>query len=73
MNFILRTMIKNQLKGVPDEQIDMIIAAIEKDPAFFQRVAEEIKAKIDSGVSQEQAAQDILAKHGEEMKKLLGK
>lgn len=73
MNFILKSLIKKQLKGVPDEQIDMIIGAIEKDPAFFQRIAQEIKQKVDGGMSEQQAAQELMAKHGEELKKILGK
>lgn len=73
MNFIVKSLIKKQLKGVPDEQIDMIIGAIEKDPAFFQRLAQEIKQKVDSGMTEQAAAQELMTKHGEELKKILGK
>ena len=73
MNFIIKSLIKKQLKGVPDAQIDMIIGAIEKDPAFFQRLAQEIKQKVDAGMSEQAAAQELMAKHGEELKKILGK
>lgn len=73
MNFIIKSLIKKQLKGVPDDQIDMIINAIEKDPEFFKTLAEKIKAKTASGMSEQQAAQAIMAEHGEELKKKLGK
>lgn len=73
MNFIVKSLLKKQLKGVPDEQIDMIIAAMEKNPAFFQTLAAEIKTKTDAGVPQQQAAMEIMRKHGEELKQLLTK
>ncbi len=73
MNFILKSLIKRQLKGVPDEQIDSIIAAIEKNPAFFQTLGEKIKAKIDSGIPQQEAAMQVMSEHGDELKKTLGK
>ena len=71
MNFIVKSLLKKQLKGVPDEQLDMIISAIEKDPAFFQTLAEEIKKKVDGGMSQEDAARELMAAHGEKLKGIL--
>lgn len=73
MNFFFKALIKKQLKGVPDEQIDMILTAMEKDPAFFQTLAEKIKAKTDAGMSQQDAATQIMVEHGEELKKILVK
>ena len=73
MNFIIKSLIKKQLKGVPDDQIDMIINAIEQDPDFFKTLAEKIKAKMAQGMNEQQAAQAIMAEHGEELKKKLGK
>lgn len=71
MNFILKSFIKRQMKGVPDEQVDMIIAAMEKNPAFFKTLGEKIKIKIDAGMSQNDAAMQVMSEHGEELKKLL--
>jgi hypothetical protein len=73
MNFIIKQLIKKQMKGVPDEQIDMIVNAIEQDPDFFRTMAEKIKAKMDQGMNEQQAAQALMAEHGEELKKKLGK
>ncbi len=72
MNFIFKSLLKKQLKGVPDDQIDMIIGAIEKNPAFFQELAGKIKTLTDSGMSQEQAAQKIMAEQGNELKGIFG-
>lgn len=72
MNFLMKALIKKQLKGVPEQQIDMIIGAIEKDPVFFQTLGEKIKAKMDSGMSQQDAAREIMAEHGDKLKGMLG-
>ncbi len=73
MNFIFKAMLKKQLKGVPDDQIDMIIAAMEKNPDFFKTLADKIKAKMDAGVSQQDAAMEVMTENGEELKRILGK
>ena len=72
MNFIIKSLIKKQLAGVPEEQINMIVAAIEKDPGFFQKLAIEIQTKIKSGKSEQEAAQEILASHTEKLKGIFG-
>ncbi len=71
MNFIFKSLIKKQFKGVPDEQIDMIITAIEKNPEFFKTLGEKVKAKMDAGVSQQDAAMQVMQEHGGELKNLM--
>ena len=73
MNFIARSLIKKQLMGVPDDQIDAVIAAIEKNPAFFQEMAEKIKTLKAQGMSDQEAAQKIIAESGSELKGIFGK
>ena len=48
-NFLLKKMLRSQ--GVPDDQIDMIIAMMEKDPELFKKIAEEIQANVNNSVS----------------------
>jgi hypothetical protein len=73
MNFLFKAMLKKQLKGVPEEQVDMIIAAMEKNPEFFKTLADKIKAKMDAGVPQQDAAMQVMMEHGDELKNILGK
>ena len=70
--FLMKKMIERQLKDVPPEQRDMIFKAFEKDPDFFMRIAAEAEEKTKSGMSQMDAAQNVFAKHSEELRKLLG-
>jgi hypothetical protein len=73
MNFIVKSLLKKQLKGVPDDQIDAILAAIEKNPTFFQELAEKVKTLTDSGMSQQEAAQKIMSEQGNELKGIFSK
>ena len=43
--FLMKQAIKSQMKGVPKEQQEMMMRAIEKDPQFFENIAKEIKQK----------------------------
>jgi hypothetical protein len=70
MNFILKSILKKQLSGVSDGEIDRVIAIIEKNPEFFKQLAEKIKQKTDGGMSAEDAARQIMAEEGEALKKL---
>ena len=71
MNFFLKTLLKKQLKGVPDDQIDMFITLIEKNPAFFKKIAEEIQAKVNSGMGQQDAAMQVMKSHQTELQELM--
>lgn len=73
MNFFAKALLKKQLKGVPDDQIDMVVAAIEKNPMFFQEMAEKIKELKAQGISDEEAAQKIAGEFGGELKGIFGK
>lgn len=72
-NFLLKTMLKKQMKNVPQEQQDMIFAMIEKNPDFFMKIAEEAQEKIKGGMSQQDAMNAVMLKHQDELKKVMGK
>ena len=67
--FLLKKMLK--AKGVPEEQVDMILNIMEKDPALFQKIALEVQEKIKSGQNQETASMQVMQKYQDELKKLL--
>lgn len=73
MNFLVKTFLKSKLKHVPEEQLNMLIAVIEKNPEFFQTMAKEIETEVAAGKSQEDAAMVVLQRHGEELKSLMAK
>lgn len=62
-------MLKSQ--GVPEEQIDMFLKMMEKDPELFKKIAEEIQHKVKSGQDQMKAGMEVMQKYQTELKKLM--
>jgi len=57
-------------QGVPEDQIDMILAMMEKNPQLFEIIAKEIEQKIKSGMDKQMAAMSVMKKYEEDLKKL---
>jgi len=72
-NFLLKQMLKKQMKDVPAEQQEQIFAMIEKNPEFFMKVAQEAQEKIKGGMSQQDAMMAVMKSHEEELRKVMGK
>ena len=66
----MRKMLQNQLKGVPQEEQEKMIALIQKNPTFFQQLAEEIQEKVKRGMGQMEAAKETVLAHQEELKNI---
>lgn len=67
-NFLLKKMLRSQ--GVPEDQIDMILNMMEKDPELFKKIALEIQEKIKSGMDQKDAGMQVMMKYKDELEKL---
>jgi hypothetical protein len=68
-NFLLKKMLRTQ--GVPEAQIEIFVAMIEKNPELFKTIANEIQEKVKNGMSQTDAGMEIMKKYEEELKKLM--
>jgi hypothetical protein len=67
-NFLLKKMLRTQ--GVPENQIDMVIAMMEKNPELFKTIASEIQIKVKDGMDQMAASMEVMKKYESELKKL---
>jgi hypothetical protein len=72
-NFLLKQMLKKQMKDVPQEEQEKIFTMIEKNPDFFMKIAQEAQEKIKGGMSQQDAMMAVMQAHGEELKSVMGK
>ncbi len=72
-NFLLKSLIKSQMKNVPAEQQEFILTIIEKNPEFFMKISKEAQEKIKGGMSQEDAMMRVMKEHEEELKQIMGK
>jgi hypothetical protein len=67
----MKKMLAQQMKGVPQAEQDKILAMLDKDPALFQKIAEETQAEMKRGKSQQDAALFVAKKYEAEIKKLM--
>ncbi len=70
-NLFLKKMLKNQLKGVPEDQQNKIIEAVEKNPKLFQDIAEEVQVKMKTGKDQQTATMEVMMSHQKELQDLM--
>lgn len=71
--FLLKQVIKRQLKGVPEAEIDRIIGLVEKNPELFKKIGDEIKAKVKAGRSEQAASMEVMRAHQGELQRVLQK
>ena len=72
-NFLMKKMLKSKMKGVPEEQQEQLFDAIEKNPEFFKKIAEEIQAKMKGGKKQITATMEVMQTHQSELHALMEK
>ncbi|MES2437023.1 MAG: hypothetical protein V4519_03335 [Patescibacteria group bacterium] len=70
-SFLMRKMLKSKMKDIPEDQQEKIFTAIEKDPALFQKIAEEMQEKMKGGMDQMAAAQIVMQKYQSDLQKLM--
>lgn len=69
-SFLLKQMIKHQMKGAPQSQVDMIVEIIDKNPELFEKIGKEIKELTDKGRDQMAASMEVMRKYQSELAKI---
>lgn len=69
--FLLKQIIKRKLGQLPPEMQDRLVAAIEKEPEFFEGIAKEIEQEVKRGKPQTAAAMMVMRKHQQKFRELL--
>lgn len=72
-NFLMKQMLKKQMKGVPEAEQEKIFTMIEKNPDFFQKIATDIQEKMKNGKGQMEATMEVMKANEEKMKEVMGK
>jgi hypothetical protein len=70
-NMMMKQMMKSQMKGLPAEQQDRILAAIDKDPEFFENIAKQIEQKIKEGKDKVSASMEVMRANQDKLRKLM--
>jgi hypothetical protein len=72
-NFLMKQMLKRQMKNVPEEEQEKIFSMIEKNPDFFTQIANDIQEKMKTGKSQMDATMEVMKANEEKMREVMGK
>ena len=59
------------MKGVPEEQQEMILKLVEKDPKLFEKIGNEIKQKTKEGKTEMAASMEVMRKYQGALQKLM--
>ena len=70
-DMLLKKMLKNQLKGIPEDQQNKIIEAVEKNPKLFADIAEEVQVKVKGGMDQQAATMQVMMAHQKELQEAM--
>lgn len=69
----MKQAMKSQLKGVPEDQQEMLLDLVERNPAFFENLAKEMQEGLKSGKDQQTVMLEIMNRHKDELGALLNK
>jgi effector-binding domain-containing protein len=71
-NYAIKKMLDSQMKDVPEDQKQMVMEMLEKDPALFEKIAKEIQEELKkNGNNQMAAATKVLPKYQNEILKVM--
>jgi len=70
-NFLMKKMIKSQLKGVPEAEQEKIIEMVSKNPELFKKIALEVQEKVKGGKDQMAAMMEVMQKYQNELQGLM--
>ncbi len=70
-DFFLRQALKHKMKDVPEAEREMLMAAMERNPDFFKKVGDEVKALTKAGQSEMAATMVVMRKHQAELQRIM--
>ena len=70
-NIILKTTLRSQLKGLPKDQQEKIVKAMENNPEFFESLAKKIEQKQKEGKDKTSATMEVMRENQNELRKII--
>jgi hypothetical protein len=70
-NMMMKQMLKSQMKGLPEDQQEKILKAIEENPEFFENIAKRIEQRMKEGKDQMSAAMEVMRENQDELRKMM--
>jgi hypothetical protein len=73
LNFVMKQMVKRQVKNLPQDQQDMIMSMVQENPELLKTISAEIKIKTQKGVDQQTAMMQVMMDHKVELQRAMMK
>jgi hypothetical protein len=70
-NIMMKGAMKAQMKGLPADQQERLLAALEKDPEFFENIAKQIDQKKKQGKGEMEASMEVMRENQDKLRKLM--
>jgi len=70
-NLVMKQAMKSQMKGLPKDQQEKILAAMDKDPEFFENIAKQIDQKVKEGKGKMEASMLVMRENQDKLRKLM--
>lgn len=70
-NFMMKQVLKHKLKHLPEQQRNMILGMVEKNPDFFKKIGEEVERRKKSGQGETAATMQVMREHQHEFQQML--
>ena len=64
-------MIKSQLKNVSEAEQEKLVKLISENPQLFQKIAEEVQAKVKGGQDQMSAMMEVMTKYKTDLQNVM--
>ena len=70
-NIVMKQAMKSQMKGLPEDQQQKILDAMEKNPEFFESIAKQIEQKQKEGKGKMEASMQVMRENQDKLRKLM--
>lgn len=70
-DFFLKQVLKQKLKGLPEEQQEMMLKLVESNPDFFKKIGDEVEKRKKSGQDEMTATMQVMREHQAEFQKIM--
>ena len=71
MNFLMKQMMKSQIKKLPQEQQALAAKVVEENPDLLMKIAAEVQEEMKNGKDQMTALMAVAERHKDELKGLM--
>jgi len=70
-DFLLKQALKHKMKNVPEKERERLLAIMEKNPDFFNKIGEEIQRRVKSGQGELSATMAVMRENQAKLQKIM--